>query len=493
MRRYPHLYEVNAHIFIRRMSEKYHQNLTLSTVPEKEWQFFAQHGFDLIWLMGVWQRSASSRQRALRDPTLCRQYDQALPGWTDQDIVGSPYAIYAYSLDPTLGQPMELHELKSKLNKQGLGLVLDFVPNHLSLDHPWTFSHPKLFVRGRDTDVRNHPNWFFATKRGIYLAHGRDPNFPPWTDTVQVNFYSNELRQALINELVKVAEICDGVRCDMAMLALNDPFGKVWGEVVSGYPRPETEFWTEAIMQVKQQRPDFLLLAEAYWGLERKLQGLGFDFTYDKILYDRLRFSRSDEIRSHLVSDALCQEHSAHFIENHDELRATTAFGRDRSLAAAVVMSTIPGLRFFHDGQFTGRRIHLPVQMVREPDEVPDGEIRLFYERLLAICTTPAFHEGEWKLMEADQAWCDNESHRNLLLWSWHYGQKTKIVIVNYSANEAQGKLRVPLRVSAMKQVTFIDELTGAAYVKDPHEVSSQGLFIALDPYRAHILDMSTG
>ena len=491
MRCNPHLYEANACLFLRRMSEKYNRPISLANIPEDEWELFSHLGIDLVWLMGVWQRSPGSRQKALLDPALRKEYVQALPDWSAQDISGSPYAVYRYSLDHTLGQPTEIQELKSILNKWDLGLVLDFVPNHLSLDHPWTLTYPELFVQGQDIDVRNHPEWFFATKRGIYLAHGRDPNFPPWTDTVQVNFYSNELRKALIAELLGVAEICDGVRCDMAMLALNDVFGEIWADVISGCPRPETEFWAEAITQVKQQWPHFLFVAEAYWGLEGKLQSLGFDFTYDKLLYEKLRFSTPDKIRSHLISDASLHEHSAHFIENHDELRAITAFGRERSLAAAVIMSTIPGLRFFHDGQLDGRHIHLPIQMVREPYEVLDDEVKLFYDRLLVICSTPAFHEGNWEIRETYPSWEENESHRNLLCWSWHYGEKTKIVIVNYSANEVQARIRVPLRGSVLKQVKFYDELTGTVYVRDPLEVRSQGLYIALGPYRAHIFDMS--
>ena len=178
---------------------------------------------------------------------------------------------------------------------------------------------------GEEADARAHPDAFFSPDRGVYLAHGRDPNFPPWTDTAQLNFYSTDLRQALIKELLRIAEVADGVRCDMAMLALNDVFGGVWGKLAN-YPKPDTEFWAEAITQVKQRRPDFLFLAEAYWGLEKQLQQLGFDFTYDKVFYDRLRFSNARDIREHLMTDGPYQQRSVHFIENHDEERAVTRF-----------------------------------------------------------------------------------------------------------------------------------------------------------------------
>lgn len=488
MRRHPHLYELNARIFLSRLSEKYHKRVTLATVPDTEWQLLSQRGFDLVWLMGVWQRSQGAREEALRNEALRREYDQALPGWTEADVAGSPYAVYGYTLDTALGEPDELAQLQSQLNRLGLGLILDFVPNHLALDHPWVLSHPRWFVQGRAADVRAHPDWFFASGSRRCLAHGRDPNFAPWTDTVQVNFYSTELRQALINELSQIAEVADGVRCDMAMLALNQVFEEVWGGVLRDYPQLETEFWTEAIGQVKKQRPGFLFLAEVYWEFEPKLQQLGFDFTYDKLLYDRLRFCPPADIYCHLMSDTTYQEHSAHFIENHDELRAITVFGRQRSLAAATVIATVPDLRLFHDGQLEGRRVRLPVQLVRAPEETVDAEILRFYERLLTICNASAFHEGEWRLLETCPAWECNDSHCNLLAYLWRSRREAKIVVVNYSPVASQGRLKLPLPLGTSGNVAFVDELTGATYLRDPQELANLGLYIALEPWQAHIL-----
>lgn len=491
--------------------------MTLATIPEEEWQLLARRGFDFFWFMGVWQRSPGARQEALRNQHLRQEFDQALSGWTEEDVTGSPYAVYTYTLDPTLGNPDDLAQLKAKLNRLGISLILDFVPNHLAFDHLWTLSHPGWFVRVDEAEAHAHPDWYFSPVADIYLAHVKDPNFPPWTenieidfravdlahgrdpysppwtDTAQVNFNSNDLRQAMIDELLKIAEVADGVRCDMAMLALNDVFGQIWGDVTGDYPRPRTEFWTQAIERVKQKRPDFLFIAEAYWGLERRLQKLGFDYTYDKVLYDRLHFSSSSEIRGHLAIDHLYQPHSVHFIENHDEPRAVTALGRERSLAAAIVIATIPGLRFFQDGQFEGKRIRVPVQLVREPKEIVDSQIMQFYERLLAISAAPAFHEGDWKLIEVNQAWAGNESHHSLLAWMWQYQKQYKIVVVNYSAVQAQGRLRLSLPEVTTDKCTFRDELNGEIYVRDLNEVRNQGLYIDLRPYHSHLLDTVTG
>lgn len=487
MRRHPHLYELNARVFLRRLSEKYGRELTLATIPDEVWRRFARQGFDLLWLMGVWRRSPAARLEALRHPALRRQYDAVLPGWTEADIDGSPYAVHAYELDAALGKDEELGEVKSRLNRLGLGLVLDFVPNHLARDHPWTRSSPERFVRGSEADARAHTGWFFK-QGGLYLAHGRDPYFPPWTDTVQVNFFSAGLREALIGELENVAEVADGVRCDMAMLALNDVFEQIWGKL-AGCARPRTEFWAEAISRVKARRPDFLFIAEVYWGLEARLQRLGFDYVYDKVLYDKLRFCPADEIRSHIADERLCPPALVRFIENHDEARAAAAFGGERSRAAAVVVATLPGLSFFHDGQFEGKRLRIPVQLVREPEETPDPGLMKFYDRLLAVVNQAAFHEGEWRLLDARSAWTGNKSHRNLLAWMWHYRGAIKIVAANYSASAAQGRLRLPLEF-ARSEIIFEDELSGAAYTSRADEVHSQGLYVALEPWRSHILSV---
>ncbi|MBI2851733.1 MAG: alpha-amylase [Chloroflexi bacterium] len=488
MKSNPHLYEASARLFIRRLSERYGRTVTLDSVPEEEWETLKDRGFDLLWLMGVWRRSAAARSEALVNTGLRREYGEALPGWKEEDIAGSPYAIYGYEIDSYLGTAGDLARLKSRLNSLGIGLIVDFVPNHLASDHPWTLSHPQRFVTGRGAVLERHPEWFFRAAGGAWLAHGRDPNFPPWTDTAQMNFFSDDLRQALIRELLRIAEIADGVRCDMAMLTLNSIFEIVWGEMVRDYSVPKTEFWVETIDRVKQRYPHFLFLSEAYWGYERKLQECGFDFTYDKALYDRLRYSAASDVRQHLASDEGYLKRSVHFIENHDEARAATAFGRERSMAAAIIIATTPGMRLFHDGQLEGKRLRLPVQLTRAPEETADPEIIRFYDRLLKISGSEIFHEGKWKLFEIASAWPGNESHQNLLGWSWIHGDQIKTVVVNYSPHQAQGWLKLPRAWNGGKSVFFLDELTGLVHDRNPLELNQKGLYADLAPWQSHIM-----
>jgi hypothetical protein len=490
MRMNPHLYEVNARVFLGRLSRKYHRKLSLASIPGDEWRLLTTKGFDFLWLMGVWQRSATARQKALLYDDLRRRYDVVLPGWTDADVAGSPYAVHTYILDKSLGEPADLIRIKSMLHNRGHKLILDFVPNHLALDTPWITAHPEWFVSGNKMDVEKHPEWFFSPDGGIFFAHGRDPNFPPWTDTVQLNYFSGKLRQAMMNQLLKIAELADGVRCDMAMLVLNDVFEKVWGDTLRDYPRLKAEFWNEAIVAVKEQYPNFIFIAEAYWGVEQQLLKLGIDYVYDKVLYDRLRFATSEDIRNYLTNSGLPLERAVHFIENHDEPRASMVFGRERSLAAALVMATVPGLRLFFDGQLEGKHVHLPVQLIREPKEEIDSDMLNFYQKVLVICNQPVFHDGEWKLLKTVPAWDGNDNYQNLLAWSWYSANQLKLVVINYSSGQSQGRIQLPVKLEDGMQISYVDELIGKKYEGYSDEINHRGLYIDLGAWSAHILDV---
>ena len=138
------------------------------------------------------------------------------------------------------------------------------------------------------------------------------------------------------------------------------------------------------IGRVKAAHPDFTFIAEAYWDMEWTLQQQGFDYCYDKRLYDRLLHEGAESVRGHLTAGLDYQDKLVRFIENHDEPRAAATFG-PRARAAAVVAATLPGARLYHDGQLEGRRTHIPVFLARGPEEAPDEDLRAFYAELLSL------------------------------------------------------------------------------------------------------------
>ncbi len=346
---YPKLLEVNTRVWLKRCVSA-GKPATLDQVPSAFRDSIADPGIRLVWLMGVWKTPASLIEKYCLAPHLIAAYRRALPDWTKEDVIGSPYAIDAYECSPALGGPEALDRLREQLGRRGIRLILDCIPNHFGGASGLLRSNPGLFLSGNESLARTDPATYFQAEEGSRIsAHGRDPYFPAGPDTAQVNLADPSARRFMVNRLLEVAAQCDGVRCDMAMLALNEVFAGTWNAALaaSGYEAPAEEFWPRAISEVKARFPDFLFIGEAYWDKETVLLEQGFDYAYDKAFTDILKNSDAQEVRRHLAVSEGHQGRMTRFLENHDEERAVSAFGRARSLAAAVIMTTVPGLRLY--------------------------------------------------------------------------------------------------------------------------------------------------
>src|SRR5271170_6431617 len=236
----PVIYEVNTAIWLGDLSRAAGRRVTLADVPASAWDDVTPGGIDAVWLMGVWERSPAGLELANANQELLASFRDALPDLRSQDVIGSPYCVRGYVADQRFGGPEGLAAARAALAARGVRLVLDYVPNHVAPDHPWVMSDPELFVRGSEDDLRADPAGWVAAA-GQVLAHGRDPYFPPWPDVVQLNAFSPALRAATVETLADIASQCDGIRCDMAMLMINDIFAKTWGTRVG--PAPPEEFW----------------------------------------------------------------------------------------------------------------------------------------------------------------------------------------------------------------------------------------------------------
>ncbi|MDT8286957.1 MAG: alpha-amylase family glycosyl hydrolase [Elusimicrobiales bacterium] len=492
LRANPHLIEINARLWLNELRRKHsHPDMTISTVPDEEWAALRHLGFDMIWLMGVWTPSPESA-RIARESQPLREEAAAIAG-TDERLGASPYSIYEYKLNPELGFEWELKALREKLNSMGMKLLLDFVSNHVSRDNPFLRKCLHCFVKGTAEDYRARPDWFFEldTPEGReYVAYARDPNFPAWTDSAQLNYFHPETRERMVGTLLEISEMCDGVRCDMVMLTLNDIHEGTWGPLLerSGFRRSDKEFWETAITAVKEKNPNFVLLAEVYWGLEWRLQQLGFDYTYDKVIYDRLRSLGADEVRGHLRAERLYQKRSVRFIDNHDEDPSVVAFGWPRAQAAAAVISTIKGLRFYSDAQFKGWRRRVPLQLTDLPLET-DQAVKKYYEKLLKIVDHPAFHGGEWSLLDVKPCSEEDTSFSHVLAWSWAQRRTLKVVVVNYSDAPVCGVVNVQIRTSG--ETTAIFEQLSDRFFSFDSDALKEGLRLErIPPYAVYIFDI---
>lgn len=492
-RTHPHLYEINTWAWLEELSGKCGRQISLANVPASEWDEIAALGFDFVWLMGVWQRSAVSRRFFQTDAGSFPAYDHALPGWKLSQITGSPYSVRQYEPDPRIGSWNDLDRAREELRSRNIGLILDFVPNHTAPDHPWVSAHPEYCVRGSLQDFRKDPSAFYLTESRAaqntepnIFAYGRDPYFPPWRDVLQLNYFEPAARAALISELREIARHCDGVRCDMAMLVLNDVFARTWSPLLAGRTPPAQEFWTEAIAALPRE---FVWLAEVYWNCEAPIQNLGFQFTYDKGLYDSLRGGNLADVRARLAAPAAAQNHCARFLENHDEDRAAAVFGEAKMESIATLIATLPGMRFYHHGQLDGRKIHLPIPLAFAAPEPMNAQARRLYERLLNISNEPVFHSGEWKLLEVTSA--GDSTSENLVAYQWRSNDALTLVVANLAGTVSQGRVHIPSGFSSALHYKFLDQLHDVAYDRAGSDISSQGLYVRLDPLRAHVFSVT--
>jgi hypothetical protein len=486
--RYPALYQINTRVWLTELSRTLGRAATLDDIPDAELNRLAELGVDWIWMLSVWQTGLAAQQVSRSNPEWRREFQETLPDLRDEDIPGSGFAITGYTVHADLGGDGALARLRERLRKRGLRLMLDFVPNHMGLGHPWVEDHPDYFVKGTELDLARAPHnytWAKRTRGDVLLAHGRDPYFPGWPDTLQLNYGNPATQEAMTGELLKIAGQCDGVRCDMAMLVLPDVFERTWG--VRAQP-----FWPKATRRVRERVPDFCFMAEVYWDLEWTLQQQGFDYAYDKRLYDRLRERHARPVREHFHAGLDYQNKLARFLENHDEPRAAVTFPPGIHEAAAAITFLSPGLRFFHEGQLAGRKVRVSPHLCRRPQETVDQELAKYYDRLLAVLRQPAVREGRWWLLEGVPAWDGNGTWDGFLAFAWQGPAGERLLVaVNYAPNRSQCYVRLPFADLGGFPWRLADLLGNDTYDREGNDLQARGLYLDMSPWQASAFALS--
>ena len=441
--------------------------------------------------MGVWSRSPLVDASSRAPSGMMREYHRVLPGWTPDDVVGSPYCIDGYDPDARMGGWAGLAAAREELSGRGIGLILDFIPNHTGFDHRWVRQHPQRYVLGTDEDARSAPDDFRT--RGQRAGDGarrlwQGPDLPPWRDVAQLNYFNPETREAMRRQLGKLAAYCDGVRCDMAMLALNDVFERTWRARLHGdWPRLPDEFWPAAT----RSTPELTYIAEVYWDLEGVLLDQGFTFADHKRLLDALHASdAAPRVRQLLVADRPPATGLVRFLENHDEARSAVMFA-DRVPAAAALAGTIPGMRFVFDGQQDGRRIRSPVQLARWPDEPVDVRVRAI--RTTRCCSLPRSDSSTMEPGKRSRPQPPATTPVATFFGTcWRSVAGLAIVAVNLSTSPAHAN--IPIRADLLHEgdtFRFDDALTGERYRWTRDALERIGLYVRLDPGAAHLFSVS--
>ncbi len=482
----PVIYEINTAVWLSERSRAAGRRLSLADVEPNDWDAVTPAGVDAVWLMGVWERSPSGLAIAGDNADLQASFRDALPDLRPGDVVGSPYCVRRYVVDVAFGGRQALAQARIALATRGVRLMLDYVPNHVAPDHPWTVEHPDRFIEGDRSDLDADPSaWTVAGDR--VLARGRDPYFAPWPDVLQLNAFSPALRTATAETLSEISDQCDGIRCDMAMLTTNNVFAMTWGDRAG--PAPADEFWPTVIGALRATHRNVVLLAEAYWDMEWGLQQQGFDFCYDKRLYDRILEKDPGAVRAHLGADLGYQSRLLRFLENHDEPRVASRLEVEPERAAAVAVATLPGATLWHDGQFEGRRVRPPVFLGRQPDEPLDRELAVWYRSLVAAVDSSGMRSGEWRLLEV-HGWPDNQTAQNLMAWTWSgdSGGRRHLVVVNFSDAPAQGMVALGWGDLRGHEWRFAELLEGTTFEREGDALAGSGLFVDLQPWRFHVL-----
>jgi alpha amylase-like protein len=487
MPRYPSLFQINTRVWLQRLSREAGKPITLTDIDDTTIDSFAESGFDWIWLLSVWQIGAAGRAVSRGNPQWRTEFEALLPDLTEEDIGGSGFAITAYTVGEALGGDAALEQFREKLARRGIKLLLDFVPNHTAPDHQWVRTHPDYYVQGSEEALASAPQNYLRVETNAgpkILAYGRDPNFPGWPDTLQLNYANPTLQMARIEELIAIAGKCDGVRCDMAMLLLPEIFQRTWGIT----PEP---FWPKATAAVHARYPAFTFMAEVYWDLEWTLQQQGFSYCYDKRLYDRLREGHVGPIRDHLLAGLDYQDKLTRFLENHDEPRAASEFRWPQHRAAAIITYLAPGLSFFHQGQFEGARSRVPTHLGRGPTEPVDQEVAVFYARLLQVLKTGAFRDGTWSQIQPLPAWSGDWTSGGFVAYAWAGEDGSRyVVVVNYAGNQARCRFTLPFPEFRGRQVRLTDLMGTEVYDRDATDVLDNGLYIDHAPWHFNVFEL---
>ena len=478
----PVVYEVNTAVWLGEVAGRLGAEVTLGSVPASEWDLVVPNGISVVWLMGVWARSPSGREIALSNPSLRAGWSSALPDWTDADVVGSPYCITDYEPAAAFGGWAGLDTARAELRARGALLMVDWVPNHVGPDSPWLRSDPRRSCGARRRISLAMPEAFVDVD-GTVFANGKDPYFAPWPDVVQVDAFAPSLRSLAAQALGRIAEHADAVRCDMAMLMLDDVVSATWGARVG--PPPAVTYWTEMIAAARAVNPAFRFIAEAYWDREWDLQLLGFDYCYDKRLYDRLAQGDVAPVRGHLDADPAYQGRLVRFLENHDEPRAARTFGpSSRVKAAAVAIATLPGLTLWHDGQADGREVFVPCSSLAGPTNQATP-------RWPAGTGSCGWRQGRCAAVRGPAARRRDGRTTPAPRHSWHgpgpKGDAVRLVVVNLTGHAADGVVHVDHASAAERRWLLEDLLGGASYQRSGDDLADGGLYVALPAWGAHV------
>jgi len=542
----------NAYVWLDQLSKRHGRPVTrLDEVPDEELDRIARWNFTSLWLIGVWSRSPASEKikRMTGNP-------EAAP---------SAYSVHEYEIAPDLGGERSFGDLAHRAWLRGIRLAADMVPNHTGLTSRWMREHPEYFVQSafppfpsyRFTgenlsddpayQVRIEDGYWNRTDAAVvfqridngggparYIYHGNDGTNMPWNDTAQLDFLKSEVREAVIGQILHVAGKFSVIRFDAAMTLAKKHFHRLW------YPRPGTggdipsradhalsqeefdamfpvEFWREVVDRINAEKPQTLLLAEAFWLLEGYfVRTLGMHRVYNSAFMHMLMKEDNamyrEAIRNTLHFEPEILKRYVNFMSNPDEKTAVEQFGKgDKYFGVATLMVTLPGLPMFAHGQFEGLGEKYGMEYRRAyHDEAPDADLVARHEReivpLLKLrhLFSQTAHFELYDVLDGQ-----GQVIQDIFAYSNMSGEERAVVCVNNRYESYSGRLHVSagklagpagggvsyrtigealkMRRDPDLYYTFREQRSGMEYVRPGADFLNDGMAVILSAFQSQV------
>ncbi|MCB0276313.1 MAG: alpha-amylase, partial [Calditrichaeota bacterium] len=542
-------------VWLDQLSKTYGKEIRqLDQIPIEEIKELAARGFTGIWLIGIWQRSKASRK---------------LKQWCgNPEAESSAYSLYEYRIAEELGGDEAYAVFKERCASVGVRVGSDMVPNHTGIESRWMEEHPDWFVQSPyppfpsykfdSGNLSEHPHvaihledhYYNRTDASVvfkrvdkrtgdvrYVYHGNDGTSMPWNDTAQLNYLLPQVREAVIQTIIRVAKQFPIIRFDAAMTLAKKHYHRLWfpqpgsgGDIPSraehGLTREQfdqlmpVEFWREVVDRIAEEAPDTLLLAEAFWLMEGYfVRTLGMHRVYNSAFMHMLKNEENQKyrytIKNTIEFEPEILKRYVNFMNNPDEETAINQFGDgDKYFGVCVMMSTMPGLPMFGHGQVEGFHEKYGMEYRRAYyDEQPSAYLIERHRREVFPLLKKRYLFAEVdKFLLYDFFNTDGSVNENVFAFSNRFKNERALVVFHNAYDDARGWIRTSaaftekdarsgerrlvqkaigegLALDPSPQAFSImrDHVTGLEYLYHNQTLMHRGMYMELGAYKYHV------
>ncbi|HKZ42033.1 MAG TPA: alpha-amylase family glycosyl hydrolase, partial [Candidatus Hodarchaeales archaeon] len=472
----------SVYVWLDQLSRKYKRNIEkLDSIPDEELEQLASWGFTGLWLIGLWERSKASK----RIKQLCG----------NPEAVASAYSVFDYSINSDLGGNQAFFDLKKRAWDRGIRLAGDMVPNHMGIDSRWIIDHPEWFLSLESLPYPSYsfsgPDLSWDPRIGIYLEdhyfnrtdaavvfkrvdresgtakfvyHGNDGTSMPWNDTAQLNYLQANVREVVIQTIIKVAQMFPIIRFDAAMVLARKHIQRLWfpepghGGAIPSRAEHSTsqasfealmpkEFWREVVDRVAREAPDTLLLAEAFWLLEGYfVRTLGMHRVYNSAFMNMLKEEDNANfrlsIKNTLSFDPEILKRFVNFMNNPDEETAVKQFGKDdKYFGICILLVTLPGLPMFGHGQIEGltEKYGHEYRRAYVSEEIDSG-LLMYHRRLIFPLMKKRYLFAGANFFRLYTLYSDSGgTEESVIAFSNRYNEERALIVINNSNKAISG------------------------------------------------------